>query len=309
MQARAHASGSSSAPCGRAEDLERAAQRRRHHARGPRRASSARSPRARWRAGCRRASGTDACPAAPQTRIRSDADPLLAHRDRDHAPAVGQLEQRAAALVDREVAAQVGALAHEPRHADVGGVALLVGLGDQDDVARRAVAARARARPARRREPRARPSCRRPRARPARRRAPRRRTAGRSSLGRRRARRRCGPSASATGPRRARDARDEVESLGIGADQLAFGARVAQVLGEELGGRGLAARRVGGVEPDQRPRELDDLLAQAGLATGARRRASWRTASIGNASCIVPSSRSAGRAATRQLRTASCAAS
>ena len=117
------------------------------------RRAGARSTAAAWRSGLSAPAGNRGVTGAAGTRRRSEADLLLADRDGHDAAPVGELEQHAAALVEREVAAQVGALADQPRHPDVGGVALLVGLGDQDDVAARALAAARERGEARRRAP------------------------------------------------------------------------------------------------------------------------------------------------------------
>ena len=62
---------------------------------------------------------------------------LLADADADQAPAVGQLEQLAAALVDAQVRPDVGAGLEQPAHADVGHAVLLVGDGEEPQVAPR----------------------------------------------------------------------------------------------------------------------------------------------------------------------------
>ena len=127
---------------------------------------------------------------------------LLPRRERDHAAAIRQLQQDSPALVHRVVAAHVRPLADQPRHADVGDVALLVGLGDQDHVAAGPLAAARESPRARRPGPRARPSCRRRPGRSDARRAPRRRTAGPSSCRAAPERRRYAPSASGRARRR-----------------------------------------------------------------------------------------------------------
>ena len=97
---------------------------------------------------CRRSAAAARSPASRRPRRATSAAP------------VRELEQQPAALVERVVAAQVGALADEPGHPAVGDVALLVGLGDEDDVAGRRLAAAGVGGEARRPAPRARSSCR-----------------------------------------------------------------------------------------------------------------------------------------------------
>ncbi len=63
---------------------------------------------------------------------------------------------------------------------------------------------------------------------------------------------------------RALDSRDQVEALRVGADELALDPGAAQVVGEQLGGRGLVAGRVRGVDADQGLRQADDLVARSG---------------------------------------------
>ena len=113
-----------------------------------------------------------------------------------------ELDAVARALVDREVRAdRIRMSLDEPLQAEA--VAdLLVGGGDEDQVARRRASLRARASPARRRSPRPRPSCRARRAPTPRRRRARHRTARAATRARRRARRRCARAARATGRRR-----------------------------------------------------------------------------------------------------------
>ena len=128
------------------------------------------------------------------------------------------------------------------------------------------------------------------------RRAPRPRTAGRSS------RRRGAGTTSvwaisiSDGPSpRPRHAGDEVEALGVGADQLALGPGLGQVARR-------AARRPASRCPagwrcrsgSARCASSSDLLAEPARQPPARSAASPRTRSIGKASCIVPSRRSAG---------------
>ena len=112
-----------------------------------------------------------------------------------------------------------------------------------------------------------------------------------------RGRRRCGPAASATGPR-PRPATRATRLRRSGSGPTSSHSTPASVQVARPGARrpGVSLPgRVGGVDPDQRPGELDDLVAQRRPSLiGALGRASRRTASIGNASCIVPSSRSAG---------------
>ncbi len=233
-------------------------------------------------------------PEDPQAQRR---DPLLADRDRHHAAAVGELEQLSPALVDREVAAQVRPFTRQPREADVGGVLLLVGLGDEDHVAGRLHAAAGElgerdgpcrdlalhvGGPATDEQPVALDA--------------RERVDG-PVVGRRRH-----DVGVAEQHRRGTiptlDSGDHVQALGIGADELGLDAGKAQVPGEQLGGNRLAPRRVRRVEADQLLCEVEDLGAQVGHP---RRAASSRTCSTGNASCIVPSRSAPGSAATRQL--------
>ncbi len=240
----------------------------------------------------------------PEEAQAQRGDPLLTDRHGHHPPPVGQLEQHPAALVEGEVAAQVVALAHQPRHPDVGGVALLVRLGDQHDVTGRA--------PAAARQDSDRNGARRELALHVRGAAP-----DQPAVAELRRERSNGPIGARRGDdvgvgeqhQRRRlaatlEAGDEVEALRVGPNELAIDARGAEVVGEKLGGGGLVTGRVRGVEPDQRLSQPDHLVPEPGV--GHRSRRSWapasrRTASVGKASCIVPSRRSAGRAATRQL--------
>ena len=278
------------------------AQRPRHRGRQARRRGVIEQPLDRGRRVTQRvvgAAGNRRVAGGPEHPQAQRGHPLLADRDGHHPPPVGELEQRPAALVEGVVAAQVGALANQPRHADVGGVALLVRLGDQDHVAGRALdASRQRGEGD---SPRrelvlhvGRPAADQPSVahralewidRPAG--ARRRDDVGVGDQHQRRPLPRAG------------DPRDQVEPSGIGPDQLRLDPGAGEVLGEQLGGRGLVAGRIRGVEANQRPGEVDDLAAQSGI--GHRSPASRRTASSGNSSCIVPSRRCAGRAATRQL--------
>ena len=59
------------------------------------------------------------------------AGALLSHRHLGHVAAVGQRERHPAALVERVRGRDVGALVHDPVHADVGrAVLLVVDLGE-----------------------------------------------------------------------------------------------------------------------------------------------------------------------------------
>ena len=73
-----------------------------------------------------------------------------------------------------------------------------------------------------------------------------------------------GRAASATGLAAAGDPRDQVEPLpGRGRPAPHSTPARARYVGEQLGGGGLVAGRVRGVEPDQRLRQPDDLFARA----------------------------------------------
>ncbi len=62
---------------------------------------------------------------------------LLAHADSHHGAAVDEQQPLAAAFVDRQVGADVGPLVEQPAHAHVGHPVLLVGDGEQPQVALR----------------------------------------------------------------------------------------------------------------------------------------------------------------------------
>ena len=219
----------------------------------------------RWRRRCRCPRDRGVAGAA------ADADPhrghlLLADRDRHHPTPVGEGEQRPAALVDREVAAQVGALARQPGHADVAEVALLVGLGDQKDVAGGALPAAGDG--GQGRDPRGQfalhvggpPADQVPVAHRAVKR-PHRPALGGGGY------HVCVPhQQQRRGLTRARDARHQVEPRRIGADQLALRSRRSQVCGQQLRRGCLVARWVRGVELDQGPGQPDNLFLQAALA-------------------------------------------
>ena len=115
---------------------------------------------------------------------------LLPHRHQRDDATVGQRETVTAALVDREVGADVGPRLEQPAHADVVGAVLLVGDHQQPAGRRPGGSPSGRARPRRRSAPPPRSSCRRRRARRASRPRRRPRTAGGSSRAGRPARRR-----------------------------------------------------------------------------------------------------------------------
>ncbi len=71
--------------------------------------------------------GIEAWPASPRARHPDGLGALLADRERQHHPAVGELQPLAAALVDREVGPDVGPGLEQPPHPDVGRAVLLVG--------------------------------------------------------------------------------------------------------------------------------------------------------------------------------------
>ena len=56
---------------------------------------------------------------------------------------------------------------------------------------------------------------------------------------------------------------DQVGAPRRGREHLGLQPRLAHLLGEELDALGLVARRVGGVEADQRPQQLDRLVLLA----------------------------------------------
>ena len=183
--------------------------------------------------------------------------------------APGDLDPVAAALVDRVVgAARVGMLAHEPFEAEA--VAdLLVGRGDEDEVAAPAASPRARASPARRRSRRPGPSCRARRGPRRTRRAARRRTGRRSTRARRRARRRCARAARATGRRPCRGAARRGSPARAPSRTARTRRRLLEVAPQQLRRRGLVAGRVRGVDADQLPQELRRLVAPEPLAIAA----------------------------------------
>ncbi len=235
-------------------------------------------------------------------------DLLLPHRHGHDPAAVGELEQDSAAFVQGVVAAQVRALADQPGESNIGRVAFLVRLGNQHEVAGWALAgARERGQ---RDGPRGQLALHVGSAaadqqavahRPVERTHGPPRTRRRDHVG-------VGQQHHGRSLAAAAYARHQVEARWVRAKELDVGARAAQVLRDQLGGRRLVARRVRRVDPDQLLREAYDLLAEPGIAH-PRSAASRRASSTGKASCIVPSSRSAGFAATRQLSTASCDAS
>ena len=269
--AAAQATASSSSPVRGAEAVEGAGDRRGSGSSAPRGRAAPRPPSAARRRTLSAPAGTDAWPARPKNRSRSEATCLLADRDRHDAAPVGQLEQRAAALVERVVAAQVRALADEPGHPDVGGVALLVGLGDRGR-RRRAARLPLRAELGERRRPGGQlalhvggAAAEDPAVADARRRTAARvqsaSGAGTTSV--------CaismidGPAAVALDPR------DQVEALGIGTDELALDPGLGEVVGEQLARPTVS--RPGGFEVSMRisaagrarrppPRSLDMLI-------------------------------------------------
>ena len=212
-------------------------------------------------------------------------DLLLADRDRHDPAPVGELEHHAAALVERVVAAEVVALADQPGHPDVGGVALLVGLGDEHHVAGRTLAAAGELGEGD---------------------DPRRQLAlhvgGAAAVdalvadlaGERRhrpvgVRRRHDVGVGHQHQRRPLprplDSRDQVQPRRIGPVEIGLDTGLGEVAGDELGRDRLAAGRVRGVDPDQLAGQLANLVAQpllgGGLghrhgreSTGARRRRS-----------------------------------
>ena len=170
-----------------------------------------------------------------------------------------ELDAVARALVDREVRAdRIRVSVDEPLQAEAV-TDLLVGCGDEDQVA---VAA-----PALARERRQRDGARRDLALHVERAAApdlavdqlARRTARAATRARRRARRRCARAARATDRHRGPDAGDEVRALGHLRVQLALDARGLEVVAEQLRGRGLVPRRVRRVDPDQALQKIDDL--------------------------------------------------
>ena len=92
-------------------------------------------------------------------------------------------------------------------------------------------------------------------------------------------------------------------------------AGLAQVAGEQLGGRGLGSGRVRGVDPDQVAAERRSPRGRGGPRPARRSQPAALRGELadadraGTAPASLPSSRRPGRAATRQLMTASCAAS
>ena len=79
--------------------------------------------------------GVEAWPASPSAVTSVPRRGLLADVDRDDDATVGQLQTLAAALVERVVGGDVGAGLDQPRHPDLLGAVLLVGLGDEHQVA------------------------------------------------------------------------------------------------------------------------------------------------------------------------------
>ena len=127
------------------------------------------------------------------------AGALLADRERQRDPAVGQRQPLPGALVDRHRGPDVGPVPEQPAHADVGDPVLLVGDRDEPQVAARPEARPGRGVPWRPPGRRPRSSCRsRPGRRGSRRRRRPPRTAGASSPGPRPAPRRCGRRTPAT---------------------------------------------------------------------------------------------------------------
>jgi hypothetical protein len=64
--------------------------------------------------------------------------------------------------------------------------------------------------------------------------------------------------------------RDEVRALRYPGVELALDTRVLEVRAKQLGRGGLVARRVGGVDTDQLPQELDRLVLQRRLPSVSR---------------------------------------
>ena len=171
--------------------------------------------------------------------------------------------RRVARLRERVVAAQIGPLAHEPAHADLVRPVLLVGLGDQQHVAVRDVAAArehregdgARGRLALHVERATAPEV--AVAHLARER--RHRPVGRVGVddvgvaGERE--RRAGAAAA--------HPRDQVGAPRIARDALALHAVAREIGLEHLGAERLVARRIGRVDADQVARQVDDLVEQA----------------------------------------------
>ena len=255
-------------------------------------------------AGCRRAAGTEAWPARPKKRSRSELTSFSPTEIVTTRRPSASSSSDPAALVEGEVAAQVGALADQPGHADVGGVALLVGLGDQQ---RRRRPARSPERAKRRERDRARrqlalhvggAAADQPAVAIAaleRRHAP----AARAAPGRRR----CGRGAAIEGPSPLPSIRaTRLSRAGVGAGQLALDAGAGEVAGEQLGRRRLAARAGSRCRSGSaRGQSADDLLPQrrsrGASLSGARPPARRGDGSTGNALLhrAVAARRRAGR--------------